>query len=150
MCSGIKKRRSNLVFLQQSELDDALAAVVKYAQVCFLRELVEGLTKGEEIKHKSLSQRRIHPILIPKKSYLAKLIVRHWHLYDRHASLRLLTVIVSRRFWIVNIRFVVHRVMRRCTVCVRVATVNPQPQMADLHLCRIQEAHPFSVVGVDR
>ncbi|XP_060845770.1 uncharacterized protein LOC132925386 [Rhopalosiphum padi] len=160
-------------FLQQSELDAALIAVVKCAQVCFLRELVECLTKGEEIKHRSLarlspfidsvgvvrvggrlnnsslSQRRVHPMLIPKESHLAMLIAGHWHRYACHASPRLLTAIISRRFWIVNIRLIVHRVIRKCTVCVRVATVNPQPQMADLPGFRVQEAHPFSVVGVD-
>lgn len=77
------------------------------------------------------------------------LIAGHWHRYACHASPRLLTAIISRRFWIVNIRLIVHRVIRKCTVCVRVATVNPQPQMADLPGFRVQEAHPFSVVGVD-
>ncbi|XP_025193669.1 uncharacterized protein LOC112593492, partial [Melanaphis sacchari] len=160
-------------FLQQSELDAALIAVVKCAQVCFLREVVECLSKGEEIRHKSLArlspfmdshgvirvggrlrnsclaQRRIHPMLIPKESHLAVLIVRHWHQYACHASPRLLTAVVSRRFWIVNIRLIVHRVIRKCTICARIAKSNPTPQMADLPGFRVQEAHPFSTVGVD-
>ncbi|KAF0739485.1 Integrase catalytic domain-containing protein [Aphis craccivora] len=160
-------------YLQQFELDVALIVVVKGAQRCYLYELVNCLTKGDDIKHKSharlspfldtagvirvggrlnnstLSQRRIHPLLIPKESHLAMLIVRHWHYYACHASSRLLTAVVSRRFWIVNIRLIVHRVIRKCTVCVRTATINPQPIMADLPGFRVQEAHPFSVVGID-
>lgn len=88
-------------------------------------------------------------MLIPKESHLAVLITRHWHRYACHAGPRLLTALVQRRFWLIGIRLVVHRVIRKCTICAKVATINPQPMMADLPGFRVQEAHPFVIVGID-
>ncbi|XP_060882006.1 uncharacterized protein LOC132953650 [Metopolophium dirhodum] len=160
-------------FLKQSELDTALIMVVKSAQNCFFREVISNLTRGEEVQRKGIarlspfldslgvvrvggrlqntswSERRRHPMLIPKEAHLAVLVTRHWHSYACHAGPRLLTALVQRRFWVVGIRLVVHRVIRRCIICARTKPVNPQPMMADLPRFRVQEAHPFSVVGID-
>jgi hypothetical protein len=160
-------------FLKQSELDAALVTVVKSAQGYFFREIISNLSRGEEIQRKGIarlspfldsfgvvrvggrlqntswSERRRHPMLIPKEAHLAVLVVRHWHSYASHAGPRLLTALVYRRFWVIGIRLVVHRVIRRCIICARIKPVNSQPMMADLPKFRVQEAHPFSVVGID-
>ncbi|XP_050065896.1 uncharacterized protein LOC126554955 [Aphis gossypii] len=160
-------------FLKQSELNSALFTVVKSAQGYFLRELLNNLNKGEEVHQKGLarlapfldslgvirvggrlqnsswSERRRHLMLIPKEAHLAVLITRHWHRYACHASPRLLTALVQRRFWIIGIRLVVHRVIRKCVICAKVAMVHPQPMMAVLPGFRVQEAHPFAIVGID-
>lgn len=141
--------------LKRTELNSAICTVVKSAQRCFLRELLNNICKGEEARQKGLarlspfldslvviriggrlqnsnwSERRRHPILIPKESHLAVLITRHWHRYACHASPRLLTALVQRRYWIIGIRLVVHRVIRKYTICAKVATINSQPMMAD-------------------
>jgi len=160
-------------FLKQSELNTALITVVKSAQGHFFRDVISNLTRGEEVQRKGIarlspfldsfgvvrvggrlqntnwSERRRHPMLIPKEAHLAMLVTRHWHSYACHAGPRLLSALVQRRFWVVGIRLVVHRVIRRCTICARTKPVNPQPMMADLPRFRVQEAHPFSVVGID-
>lgn len=120
-------------FLKQSELDAALTTVVKSAQRYFFRDVISNLTRGEEVRckgiarlspfldslgvvrvggrlqHTNWSERRRHPILIPKEAHLAVLVARHWHSYACHAGPRLLTALVQRRFWVVGIRLVVHR-----------------------------------------
>jgi len=124
-------------FLKQSELDTALITVVKSAQGYFFREVISNLTRGEEVQRKGMarlspfldsfgvvrvggrlqntnwSESRRHPMPIPKEAHLAMLVTRHWHSYACHAGPRLLTALVQRRFWVVGIRFVVHRVIRR-------------------------------------
>eukprot|EP00102_Acyrthosiphon_pisum_P012270 XP_008181352.1 PREDICTED: uncharacterized protein LOC103308901 [Acyrthosiphon pisum] len=160
-------------FLKQSELYAALITVVKRAQSYLFRDVICNLKRGEEVQRKGIarlspfldshgvvrvgsrlqntnwSERRRHPILIPKEAHLAVLVTRHWHSYACHAGPRLLIALVQRRFWVVGIRLVVHRVIRRCIICARIKSVNPQPMMADLPRFRVQEAHPFSVVGID-
>ncbi|XP_050054515.1 uncharacterized protein LOC126549425 [Aphis gossypii] len=168
-----RKRSVELGYLRQSELDAAVQVVVKVAQRCYLSDLVGSLSKGTTIPSKSLarlcpfldsanlvrvggrmqnsnwSERRKHPMLIPKESHLAVLIVRHWHLYACHARPRLLIALVQQQFWVIGIRLIVHRVIRKCLICAKMSAANPQPIMADLPSFRVREAHPFSVVGID-
>jgi len=85
-------------FLKQSELD---AALVKSAQGYFFRELISNLTRGEEVPRRGFarlspfldpygvvrvgsrlrntnwSERRRHPMLIPKEAHLAMIVTRH-------------------------------------------------------------------------
>jgi len=37
------------------------------------------------MQNSNWSERRNHPMLIPKQSHLAVLVIRHWHLYACHA-----------------------------------------------------------------
>ncbi|XP_022180904.1 uncharacterized protein LOC111041058 [Myzus persicae] len=168
-----RKRSVELGFLRQSELNAALHVVVKDAQNRYLSELVNNLHKGTTIQFKPLahlcpfldpvdllrvggrmqnsnwSERRKHPILIPKESYLAVLIACHWHLYACHARPRLLIALIQQQFWIIGIRLIVNRVIRKCLISAKMSAANPQPIMAALPSFRVQEAHPFSMVGID-
>ncbi|XP_025192697.1 uncharacterized protein LOC112592764, partial [Melanaphis sacchari] len=168
-----RKQRVESGFLRQSELDAALHVIVRHSQQCYLSDLVGCLKRWNPIQSKSLarlcpfldsnnlirvggrmqnsnwSERRKHPMLVPKESYLAVLIARHWHLYACHARPRLLIALVQRQFWVIGVRVVVHRVIRKCLTCVKMSAVNPQPVMAALPGFRVREAHPFSIVGID-
>lgn len=54
-----------------------------------------------------------------------------------------------RQYWIISIRSVLHRVLSRCTVCVRLNAKPIQPLMADLPPARVQRCRPFARVGID-
>ncbi|XP_025422902.1 uncharacterized protein LOC112692436 [Sipha flava] len=168
-----RKKIVELGYLRQSELDGALHVIVKDAQHRYLSDLVASLHKGTTITSKSLaclcpfldsfdlirvggrmqnsnwSERRRHPMLIPKESHLAVLITRHWHLYAFHARPRLLTALFQQQFWIIGIRLIVHWVIRKCLTNAKMSAANPQPIMAALPSFRVREAHPFSMVGID-
>jgi len=130
---------SNRVFQIQSVL----------AHLCPSLDSANLVRVGGHMQNSNWSERRKHPILIPKESHLAVLIVRHWHLYACHARLRLLIALVQQQFWIIGIRLIVHQVIRKCLICAKMSAANPQPIMADLPSFRVQEAHPFSVVEID-
>lgn len=96
-----QKKDCDAGFLKQTELNSALCTVVKSAQKCFLRELLNNLNKSEEARQKGLarlssfldplgairvggrlqisnwSECRRYPMFIPKESHLAVLITRH-------------------------------------------------------------------------
>jgi len=96
-----QRRKVELGFLKQSELDEAVHVIVKSAQECYLSHLVGGLRGGSPNQSKALarlcpfldldgivrvggwrqnsnwSERRKHPMLVPKESHLAVLITRH-------------------------------------------------------------------------
>jgi len=101
------------------------------------------------MQNSNWSEGQKHPMLIPKESYLVVLITRLWHLYACHARPWLLIALVQQRFWIIGIRLIAHRVIRKCVICVKISADNPQPIMAALPGFRVREAHPFSSVGID-
>ncbi|CAI6362474.1 unnamed protein product [Macrosiphum euphorbiae] len=168
-----QRRKVELGFLKQAELDEATLVIVRSAQNCYLSQLVDGLRRGSPVQSKALarlcpfldsdgiirvggrmqnsnwSERRKHPMLVPKESHLAVLITRHWHLYACHARPRLLIALVQQRFWVIGIRLIVHRVIRKCVLCAKMSADHPQPIMAALPGFRVREAHPFSIVGID-
>jgi len=125
-----RKKSVELGYLRQSELDAAVHVVVKNAQRRYVSDLVDSLLKGTTIPSKSVarlcpflesvyvvrvggrmqnsnwSERRQHPMLIPKETHLAVLIVRHWHLYACHARPRLPIALVQQKFWIIGIQLI--------------------------------------------
>ncbi|KAL4083424.1 hypothetical protein QTP88_028740 [Uroleucon formosanum] len=147
--------------------------VFGFGRKCYLSQSLGGLHRGSPIQSKALarlcpfldpdgiirvggrmqnsnwSEGRKHPILIPKESHLAVLITRHWHLYACHARPRLLIALVQQRFWIIGIHLIAHRMICKCVICAKMSIDNPKPIMAALPGFRVQEAHPFSIVGID-
>ncbi|XP_022164494.1 uncharacterized protein LOC111029685 [Myzus persicae] len=151
-----RKRSVELGFLRQSELNAALnlhkGTTIQskpLAHLCPFLDPVDLLRVGGRMQNSNWSERRKHLMLIPKESYLAVLIARHWHLYACHARPRLLIALIQRQFWIIGIRLIVNRVIRKCLICAKMSAANLQPIMAALPSFRVQEAHPFSMGGID-
>ncbi|XP_050547993.1 uncharacterized protein LOC126909604 [Daktulosphaira vitifoliae] len=159
--------------ITQEEIDASLRAIVIDSQQCFFaalkNELVAGVSisskpmarlcpflddygvirVGGRLRHSLLPYEQKHPILLAKRSHLAILIFRWYHEYSCHAGPRVMLTLATRQFWILSARAVVHKVISRCTTCVRYAAVNPQPRMADLPSARVTECQVFRRVGID-
>lgn len=159
--------------LQRTELDDSTRTLVIKSQRCFFPMLSHELSTGARISSKHLAQLRPfldpfgvirvggrlrhsnltygckHPMLLAKQSHLSMLICRRWHKITCHAGPRIMTALISREFWIVSIKSVLHIVGRACPICVRFDAKPPQPMMADLPAVRVQQSRPFARVGVD-
>ncbi|KAL4103253.1 hypothetical protein QTP88_018630 [Uroleucon formosanum] len=159
--------------LQRTELDDSISKLVIMSQRCFYKTLAHELLTSARVSSKHLSRLRPfldpsgvirvggrlryshlnygskHPMLLAKQSHLSLLICRRWHKITCHAGPRIMTALISRDFWIVSIKSVLHTVTRACPVCVRFDAKPPQPIMADLPAARVQQSRPFARVGVD-
>jgi len=105
---------------------------------------VEGL-----IRHSELHEHTKFPILVPKESHLAKLILQHYHKCYLHAGPKMLRAMVSRIFWIISVRNEIRKVIQRCVNCTKWASVHPQPVMADIPSPRVKPSRPFSHVRID-
>ena len=91
----------------------------------------------------------LHPIILHGKHPLAKLIVHSEHIHLLHAGPRLLTSILSRRFYIVGHRKIIRTVIQGCITC-RKTSVKPKPQMlGQLPIERVTPDVVFDRVGVD-
>ncbi|KAF0712111.1 Integrase catalytic domain-containing protein, partial [Aphis craccivora] len=168
-----KHSRAPVRALQRIELDDSIRKLVIMSQQCFYKTLTHELSTSTRVSSKHLSRLRPfldpfgvirvggrlrysnlnygskHPMLLAKQSHLSMLLCRRWHKISCHAGPRIMTALISREFWIVSIKSVLHSVTRACPVCVRFDAKPPQPIMADLPAARVQQSRPFARVGVD-
>lgn len=160
-------------YLCKSELDKATRILVIESQrvhfAVLLRELCRGnrvsskplsrlspfidadgvLRVGGRLRHSLLSYDCKFPILLAKRSHFAWLICQRWHILTCHSGPRILTALISRQHWVVSLRSVLHKVMTKCTTCVRLNPKPFQPIMADLPADRVQPCRPFARVGID-
>jgi len=104
---------------------------------------------GGRLRHSDLNIDAKHPILLPKSSHLAYIIIQHYHQNTLHGGSRLVASLIQRRFWVVSSRAAIRRVLFKCTVCIRYKAAAPQPVMADLPSTRVQQCRPFTNVGMD-
>ena len=91
----------------------------------------------------------IHPVILPKKHPVTKLIVHTEHMRLLHAGPTLMMSMLLQRFHIVGCRKLVRSVAKECIICRR-ESVKPQPQLlGQLPIERITPGPVFDRVGVD-
>ena len=101
------------------------------------------------IQYADLNEGEKHPIILPCKSYVVKLIVEDTHRKQLHAGVRQTLVALRDRFWIIKGRALVRRIVKSCILCRKYAPIRLQVPMAPLPRDRVARADPFQVVGVD-
>jgi len=104
---------------------------------------------GDRLRRSLITYDCKHPVLMAKNSHYALLLCRRWHVLTCHVGPRALTALISRQFWVVSLRSILHKVLTNCTICVRLDARPLQPLMADLPCDRVRPHRPFEYVGVD-
>ena len=106
-------------------------------------------SKGR-IHNAPLSDMAKHPIILPTKDELTKLIVMDAHRKSLHSGLSSTITLLRQNFWIPKMRQTVKNVLRKCVIC-RKLTGKPYAaaQTPPLPKDRLREEPPFTVTGVD-
>ena len=104
---------------------------------------------GGRLKHADLSYDRRHPILLPKSNTLTRLLIENEHLSSGHAGIQTTLYGLRRRYWLIDGRSQVRKIILRCVRCMRVQPPTPDYLMGQLPKDRVTAARPFSNVGVD-
>lgn len=104
---------------------------------------------GGRIKHSDLPYNAKHPILLPGKGTLVKLLVEHFHKTYCHVGAYSLEAILSRNYWILSARRLTRSVTFKCVQCYKTRPHLVQPFMSDLPRDRVRELRPFQSVGTD-
>ena len=104
---------------------------------------------GGRLQNSSLTEEQKHPILIPSKHQVAKLILNDLH-YTAHLGVEWIVSLSRKKYWIVNARKIANGIRAKCIPCKRMYSKPAEQQMAQLPNTRLQ-AHqpPFTVVGLD-
>lgn len=91
-----------------------------------------------------------HPIIIPKNSHLAKLLILHFHKKVAHQGRHFTEGAVrAAGFWVVAAKRLIMSEISKCVICRMLRGKLGWQQMADLPEDRVRPSPPFSFVGVD-
>ena len=104
---------------------------------------------GGRIDFSDLSEEEKHPVVLPSKSYIVRLIVEDTHRRQLHAGINQTLISVRDNYWIIRGRQIVRSVVKSCFICRKLNPVRLQVQTAPLPRDRIIQCVPFEVVGID-
>ena len=111
----------------------------------------DGLLRiGGRISSADLPNYEKHPLIIPKSSHIATLLVRHYHEEVAHQGRHFTEgVIRAAGLWIVGSKHLVSRVIHKCVTCKRLRGRLMEQKMADIPADRLTTEPPFTHVGLD-
>ena len=109
-----------------------------------------SLRVGGRLRRSNMMPQEKNPLIIPKKSHIAKLLVDHFHQKVKHQG-RLFTegAIRSEGYWIIGCRRLVNSHIQKCVTCRKLRGKQQQPKMADIFEAHLHPAPPFTHIGVD-
>lgn len=163
-------------YLTTTELDESLNTCLKLAQsVEFATEINELRLHNNQIKSKKsklitltpyldgkgilrvggrISQAQEtenlkHPIILPHKSALSKLIVDDAHRKTLHGDGKLMINYLRSKYWIVGAKNLVKQHVRKCIICIRHKAKIQTQLMGSLPSVRVTPARAFINSGVD-
>lgn len=163
------KRNGALTLREEQK---SLEVCVRVSQTCYMSESLEAVTKGNQcntnlrsltpfinnsgllavggrLTFAPLPESMKHPVLIPKKSHLAILLIRYYHVTTIHGGPQLVQSLIHRKFWIIGARSLIRYELNKCLSCIRFMAKPSQPYMADLPSSRFEQGRPFIHVAVD-
>ena len=104
---------------------------------------------GGRLSKTNLQHSVKHPILLPKKSHVTTLIIRHIHSKMAHAGRNHVLAHLRETFWIIHANAAVRHVISKCVTCRKLRKPVAQQKMADLPVERCSTEPPFTYAGVD-
>ena len=108
------------------------------------------LRVGGRLKYTEMPDHVKFPVILPGKSHIASLIVKHYHEHVRHQG-RGMTIneVRSHGYWIVGGSSVVASYILKCVTCRKLRGMVEEQKMADLPPDRSEPAPPFTFSAVD-
>ncbi|XP_058840856.1 uncharacterized protein LOC131696328 [Topomyia yanbarensis] len=107
------------------------------------------LRVGGRIRNSDLPEDQKHPMILPENNHFTEILIEALHLEHLHVGLNGLLAVVKQRFWPVNAKRTIHRVLKKCVRCFRTNPKDVLQYMGDLPSCRVTAAQPFVRTGMD-
>ena len=123
--------------------------VTKFDEVNPFLDEHELIRVGGRLKKSDLIYNQKHPILLPSQHHVSDIIIQELHESHLHAGIQSTLYAIRERFWILNGKNQVRRIVQRYVECIRQRPKFIHAQMADLPDARVNEAPAFSRTGVD-
>ena len=107
------------------------------------------LRVGGRLNNADIPEDSKHPIILPRKSHMTTLIIRHIHEQLGHMGRGHVLAKLRERYWIIGANSAVRQVISACITRRRNRALPQDQKMADLPLDRLTAAPPFTYVGID-
>lgn len=104
---------------------------------------------GGRIATSDIPYNHAHPIILPHREHITSLIVEQYHLRLLHSGIQNTLGNLRLKYWPINSRNEVKKVIHRCVRCIRYNARTCEQQMAGLPTPRVSLVRPFLHVGVD-
>ncbi|KAI8441259.1 hypothetical protein MSG28_014900 [Choristoneura fumiferana] len=169
----LKNKRKNHTYLLKTELEEALAIMVKRSQIEAYGEEINDIKRGK-LKRKSkltsftpqideegiirvggrlqlanIDYDQKHPILLPKSCWLTQLVVRDAHCKTLHGGAPLMVNYIKAKFCIPGLKNLAKAHVKKCIPCVRHAANIRNQLMGQLPAPRVNQTKSFLHSGVD-
>ncbi|XP_077974180.1 uncharacterized protein LOC120329794 [Styela clava] len=160
--------------LSVTELRNAELEIIKYEQSKYFCEEIRLLSNNQEISKSStlislrpflkndilrvggrikdapISYDAKHPIVIPKDSLIASLMVDYIHRTTGHNGREYVLAEIRQNYWIVKGTSLVRKIINNCVLCRRKQRKPEYQEMSDLPVDRVTpDKPPFSYVALD-
>ncbi len=108
------------------------------------------LRVGGRLRRARMEYNMQHPIILPRKSHISQLIIRHMHVKLAHAGRNHVLSALREKFWIIGGNAAVRSVLASCVICRRLRGLQQEQKMSDLPSCHLDDSMPpFTYTGVD-
>ncbi|XP_038121232.1 uncharacterized protein LOC6053509 [Culex quinquefasciatus] len=104
---------------------------------------------GGRLGHSQETDSTKHPIVLPARHPLTKMLFEDYHERLLHAGPQLMLATVRLKYWPLGGRSVARQIVHNCQRCFRTKPIQIQQFMGELPSARVTVARPFSKVGVD-
>lgn len=104
---------------------------------------------GGRLRNSLLSESQKYPMILPKDHHFTKLLIESIHKQTLHGGPQLVLATIRHKFWIIQGKQQVKKVIRKCLQCFRAKPKFIDQVMGDLPAERIQPNRPFAVTGID-
>jgi len=102
------------------------------------------------LRHANLLEAAKHPIILPAKHFVTRLILRAEHLRLHHCRAEQLLASMRQKYWILASGREARRIIRSCLNCFRLRPQAVQARMGDLPRARVTGfMRPFTISGMD-
>lgn len=107
------------------------------------------LRVGGRIDLSGASYEKRHPIILPGKNHLTKLIIADAHSKTLHGGPQLMLNHLRGNYWIIRARESVKKHYRECVTCLKLSRAHRTPFMGQIPAARLKPSRPFRSSGVD-
>ena len=104
---------------------------------------------GGRLHHAPLEYSRKHPIVLPTKNHLTRLIIKDVHYKNLHAGPQAILAILRNEYWPIAGKSAVRQVLKNCIICFRSKPSTASQLMENLPAIRITQARVFLNTGID-
>ncbi|KMQ90228.1 hypothetical protein RF55_10034, partial [Lasius niger] len=105
---------------------------------------------GGRLRHARISEGAKHPMILPGKHRITRLIFKAEHIRLHHCGPEQLLTSIRQKYWILSGRREARRITRSCLNCFRLHPSGARVKMGDIPEARIAGfLRPFAVSGVD-